>query len=52
MAMALLTAHRMGVDVEAAMRDKWLPWEEFHEKRRAKDAATPPIMLDSNAFQD
>lgn len=51
-AMALLVAHRMGVDVETALSDKWLPWEEFHEKRRADAIATPPIALDSNAFQD
>ncbi|HWC24323.1 MAG TPA: phosphoribosyl-ATP pyrophosphohydrolase [Flexivirga sp.] len=51
-AMALLVAHRMGVDVESAMRDKWLAWEEFHAKRRANAATTPPITLDSNAFQN
>lgn len=51
-AMALLVAHRMGVDVEAAMRDKWLPWEDFHAKRRANAVSTPPITLDNNAFQD
>ncbi|MFC6705101.1 phosphoribosyl-ATP pyrophosphohydrolase [Flexivirga alba] len=51
-AMALLVAHRMGVDVETAMRDKWLPWEEFHTKRRTDAAPNPPIALDSNAFQD
>lgn len=51
-AMALLVAHRMGVDVEAAMRDKWLPWEDFHAARRANAAGTPPITLDGNAFQD
>ncbi|RNI25346.1 phosphoribosyl-ATP pyrophosphohydrolase [Flexivirga caeni] len=48
-AMALLTAHRMGVDVESALRDKWLPWEEYHAKRR-EGTATPPIPLDNNAF--
>lgn len=50
-AMALLTARQMGVDVEAALRDKWLPWEEYHEKRRS-GAAIPPIALDTNAIQD
>lgn len=49
-AMALLAAHRMGVDVEAALRDKWLPWEDYHRKRR-NGAAEPPIALDSNAFR-
>ncbi len=51
-AMALLVAHRMGVDVETAMQEKWLPWEEFHAQRRANAAPTPPIALDSNAFHD
>lgn len=51
-AMALLVARRMGVDVEQALRDKWLPWEEFHAQRRAESAAAPPIALDSNAFQE
>lgn len=48
-AMALLTAHRMGVDAEAAMTQKWLPWEDYHHRRRAEQVA-PPIALDSNAF--
>ena len=51
-AMALLVARRLGIDVETAMREKWLLWEEFHEKRRADAASTSPIALDSNAFQD
>jgi NTP pyrophosphatase (non-canonical NTP hydrolase) len=51
-AMALLVARRLDVDVEAALHDKWLPWEDFHAKRRANSASTPPIALDSNAFQD
>jgi len=50
-AMALLTAHRMGVDVEAALEDKWLPWENYHAKRRQSAAAEPPMSLDTNAFQ-
>lgn len=49
-AMALLAAHRMGVDVEAALRDKWLPWEDYHANRR-QASANPPIALDSNAFR-
>lgn len=51
-AMSLLTARRMGVDVEAALTDKWLPWEEFHEQRRREKSAHPPISLDSNAVRD
>lgn len=50
-AMALLTAHRMGVDVEAALERKWLPWEDYHAQRR-HSAVAPPIALDSNAFQE
>ena len=51
-AMALLTAHRMGVDVEAALEEKWLPWEHYHTERRKSGATvTPPITLDSNAFR-
>lgn len=51
-AMSLLAARRMGVDVEAALTDKWLPWEEFHEQRRREESAHPPISLDSNAVRD
>ncbi|GAB3494942.1 hypothetical protein GCM10027572_24500 [Flexivirga lutea] len=43
----------MGLDVEAALRDKWLPWEGFHVRRRAgSDPAlgVPPISWDSNVI--
>ncbi|PFG67732.1 hypothetical protein B0O41_2553 [Propionibacteriaceae bacterium ES.041] len=50
-AMALLTARRMGVDIEASMTEKWLVWEDYHRRRRDEgDAAVPPIALDNNAF--
>lgn len=48
-AMALLTAARMGVDVESALREKWLPWEDYHRRRRLAADAVPPIPLDGNA---
>lgn len=50
-AMALLTAHRMGIDVEAALEQKWLPWEDYHAKRRQSESVMPPIALDANAFR-
>lgn len=35
LAMVLVFAGRTGVDVEAALERKWLPWERFHAERAA-----------------
>lgn len=35
LAMVLVYAGRVGIDVEQALTAKWLPWEEFHANRAA-----------------
>ncbi len=48
-AMALVFAHTVGVDVDEALTGKWLPWEEYHRRRQAGEPAASPIPLDSSA---
>lgn len=41
LAMVLVFANRVGVDVEQVLTDKWLPWEEFHARRAAGETPDP-----------
>ena len=42
LAMELVFAGRAGIDAEAALERKWLPWERFHGERAAGGDPTPP----------
>ena len=42
LAMVLVFAGRAGIDAEAALERKWLPWERFHGERAAGGDPTPP----------
>ncbi|TWE11443.1 phosphoribosyl-ATP pyrophosphohydrolase [Rudaeicoccus suwonensis] len=48
-AMALLFARNVGVDIGQALTDKWLPWEDYHRQRHDSGTAVPPVPLDANA---
>lgn len=46
LAMVLVMSRRVGVDVEEALERKWLPWADFHRRRRAGEDVAPPVPTD------
>lgn len=46
LAMLLVFANRAGIDAEAALERKWLPWERFHAQPAAGGNPVPPGALE------
>lgn len=46
LAMVLVFAEGAGVDVEAALEEKWMPWDAFHARRAAGENPVPPGAVD------